>query len=215
MVDAFDMVFFALFTLDVWFKIILEGKIRGRIGKHTLFHSILWFICAAGVIYEAAVSDNFYDFVRSENVAAKIFRSLKYFRFLILLFQTPYLRDTKTFLKAIIRAVASTRHIIILWTFMVLILSIMGYCLHHDRTLVDSNGKLDLENGKPHQVSNDGLYNSLIFTLLTIYNEEWDWLMFQEYLGSGVSIVLWQIITLIIGLILVSKYFMAMLVKEL
>ena len=39
--------------------------------------------------------------------------------------------------------------------------------------------------------------------------------MFQEYLGSGVSIVLWQIFVLIIGLILISKYFMAMLVKEL
>lgn len=144
---------------------------------------------------------------------SKILRSTKYFRLLVLLFETQYFKETKTILKAIVKAIVSIKNIIVLWAFSILLLTIMGYELHHGRTKVDSDGKLDMQNGEPYQISYEGLYNSLIFTLLTVYNEEWDWLMFEQYVGSGVSIVIWQIITLIIGLILVSKYFMAMLVK--
>ena len=114
-----------------------------------------------------------------------------------------------------IRAVISTKNIIFLWGTAILILALMGYELHHGKTLVNEEGQLDLKNGKPFVVSYEGIYNSLIFTLLTVYNEEWDWLMFQQYLGSGFLIVIWQILTLLVGLVLVSKYFMAMLVKEL
>ena len=121
----------------------------------------------------------------------------------------------KKIFKAIIRAVISTKNIIFLWATVILILALMGYELHHGKTLVNEEGKLDLQNGEPFRISYEGIYNSVIFTLLTVYNEEWDWLMFQQYLGSGFMIVIWQIITLLIGLVLVSKYFMAMLVKEL
>jgi hypothetical protein len=39
--------------------------------------------------------------------------------------------------------------------------------------------------------------------------------MFQQYLGSGAMIVIWQLLSLCIGLIVMSKYFMALLMKEL
>ena len=47
----------------------------------------------------------------------------------------------------------------------------MGFHLHSDKTKVDGNGNLDLVDGKGFQVSMDSMFNSLIFTLLTFYNE--------------------------------------------
>ena len=39
--------------------------------------------------------------------------------------------------------------------------------------------------------------------------------MFEQYLGSGGLVVVWQLISIIVGLILFSTYFMALLMKEL
>jgi hypothetical protein len=39
--------------------------------------------------------------------------------------------------------------------------------------------------------------------------------MFQQYLGGGALVVVWQLISVGVGLILFSKYFMALLMKEL
>lgn len=39
--------------------------------------------------------------------------------------------------------------------------------------------------------------------------------MFQEYRGCGVLIVIWQLITLIVGMLMFSKYLMCLLAKEL
>lgn len=51
--------------------------------------------------------------------------------------------------------------------------------------------------------------------MLTFYNEEWDYLMFEQYLGGGVLVVIWQLLSITIGLVLFSKYFMALLMVEL
>lgn len=39
--------------------------------------------------------------------------------------------------------------------------------------------------------------------------------MFQQYLGSGALIIVWQLLSLVVGLVIMSKYFMALLMKEL
>ena len=39
--------------------------------------------------------------------------------------------------------------------------------------------------------------------------------MFQEYLGSGIIIVIWQLITMIVGLLIFSRYLMCLLAREL
>ena len=39
--------------------------------------------------------------------------------------------------------------------------------------------------------------------------------MFQQYLGGGVLVVIWQLLSITIGLVLFSKYFMALLMVEL
>lgn len=94
-----------------------------------------------------------------------------------------------------------------------MILSLIGYHLHHGNTLVNENGELDLANGRPNQISFENVYRSFIYTVLTVY-EDWDTLMFQEYLGSGVQIILWQIIVMIIGFIIFSKYLICILARE-
>ncbi len=91
----------------------------------------------------------------------------------------------------------------------------MGFHLHSYKTKVNAAGELDLQNGSGFQVSMDGIFDSLIFTMLTFYNEEWDFLMFQQYLGSGALVVIWQLISIVVGLMLFSKYFMALLMNEL
>ena len=58
-------------------------------------------------------------------------------------------------------------------------------------------------------------YHSLIFTLLTLYDEEWDVLMFQEYRGSGVSIIIWQSMSMVIGYIIFSGFLTCSLSREL
>ena len=99
------------------------------------------------------------------------------------------------------------------WFLLLVTFSISGYHLFHGRTLVDENGKLDLENGTPHQVSFATIYHSFVFITLTVYNEEWDYLMFQEYVGSGTLIVIWQIIILIVGMLFFSKHLLCLLAK--
>ena len=39
--------------------------------------------------------------------------------------------------------------------------------------------------------------------------------MFQQYLGGGVLVVIWQIISISVGLVLFSKYFMALFMVQL
>lgn len=38
--------------------------------------------------------------------------------------------------------------------------------------------------------------------------------MFQQYLGGGVLVVIWQLLSITIGLVLFSKYFMAELMVK-
>ena len=91
----------------------------------------------------------------------------------------------------------------------------MGFHIHTGNTLVDANGDIDLANGQPNQVSYQTFYHSLIFTILTVYDEEWDIRMFQEYLGSGIVSVVWQILSMIIGYIILSRYLTCVLSREL
>ena len=62
------------------------------------------------------------------------------------------------------------KNVILLWFLIVLIVSVMGFHLHSYKTKVDEDGNLDLANGKGFQVSMDGVFSSVIFTMLTFYN---------------------------------------------
>ena len=54
-----------------------------------------------------------------------------------------------------------------------------------------------------------------MFTLLTVYDEEWDILMFKEYVGSGITILFWQLIVMIFGYIMITRYLIGTLTSHL
>ena len=134
-------------------------------------------------------------------------RTFKYLRLFLAIMHIKHLwQDTYLLIVCVCKAVWKVKPVIIIWLIVVLIISIMGYHLHTGNTLVDANGNLDSANGQPNQVSFSTFYHSLIFTLLTLYDEEWDVLMFQEYIGSGAIIVIWQSMSMVIGYIIFSKF---------
>lgn len=89
----------------------------------------------------------------------------------------------------------------------------MGFHMFQGKIKVDSNGNLDLQNGTPRNIGFEGIVDSLIFTVFVFYNEEWDWFLFEQYLSQNAWIVIWVLILMVIGLQVLSKYFMALLMK--
>ena len=51
--------------------------------------------------------------------------------------------------------------------------------------------------------------------MLTFYNEEWDFFMFEQFLGNSYLIVVWQLLSVTFGFLLLSKYLMTLMMKEL
>lgn len=57
------------------------------------------------------------------------------------------------------------------WLIIVITFGIAGFHLHSYKTRVNtSTGQLDMENGIEFQVSFDGIFDSMIYTMLTFYN---------------------------------------------
>lgn len=113
----------------------------------------------------------------------------------------------------IVLAINRTKVLIMMWLIVILTLTIMSYELHTGKTLMNSDGELDLVNGIPNQINNSSIYHSLIFTTLTVFNEEWDMFMFEEYVGSGIEVIIWELLTMTFGYLIFSKYLVGMLTK--
>jgi hypothetical protein len=90
----------------------------------------------------------------------------------------------------------------------------MGTHMFSGLAKYDASGKVDLLNGKERPVSFEGISNSIIFTVFAFFNEEWDWFLFEQFPGCGILVVLWQILIIVIGLQILSKYFMASLMNS-
>lgn len=91
----------------------------------------------------------------------------------------------------------------------------MGYHMFQGKTKIDRMGDLDLQNGNPEEIAFEGILDSIIYTVFIFFNEEWDWFLFEQYVSQSALVVIWQLIVLVIGLQVLSKYFMALLMKEL
>ncbi len=104
---------------------------------------------------------------------------------------------------------------ITLWLLTAVIFSLNGFHLFQGKTLVNGQGNLDLKNGKPNLISFEGLGNSLVFTFFSFYNIDWDVFMYEQYLGCGFVLVVWQFFSLFVGLQLCTKFFMSILMNEL
>ena len=167
------------------------------------------------MVYEAGIANTFGEFLSAETKVAKVLRTFKYLRlFLVLICMKHLWEETYLLSVSAVKAAWKVRPIVMIWVIVVVIISIMGYHLHTAHTLLDANGDLD-PNGQPNQISFSTFYHSLIFTLLTLYDEEWDVLMFQEYRGSGVSIIIWQSMSMVIGYIIFSGFLTCSLSREL
>jgi hypothetical protein len=136
-------------------------------------------------------------------------------RIFILISSTPYFNEARIIFNSTLEAVLSVKSLINLWLLVLLIFSIMGYHMFQGKTKVDAIGDLDLENGQPHKIGFEGIIDSFIYTVFIFFNEEWDWFLFEQYVSQEFLIVIWQLIVLVIGLQVLSKYFMASLMKEL
>ena len=136
-------------------------------------------ICFIGFIYEGAVAKSFNEFVSAETTAAKVLRTFKYLRLMLIAFDKDIWEEGHKLIVCIFQAVLELRNIMLIWLIVMLTLSMMGFHLHTGNTLVDSDGNLDLTNGKPHQISFASPYHAFILTILAVYDEEWDYLMFQ------------------------------------
>lgn len=184
-----------------------------RIEHYTKLEIGIWVLCTCGVLYEAVVASNLRDFISASDLPSNLLRSFKYLRIMLALLRGTFFKETRIILESIFSSLWKIKNVIGLWFCIVLLFGIAGFHLHSYRTKIDQDGNLS-DNGKGFQISFDGIFNSIIFTMLTFYNEEWDYLMFQQYLGGGVLVVIWQLLSITIGLVLFSKYFMAELMVK-
>ena len=93
-----------------------------------------------GVIYEAAIAENFVQFLKAETVIAEIFRTFKYLKLIIIILERTYWKEGHRLLICIIRAVYKVRYVIIVWMLIMIILTLMGYHMHTGNTLINSKG---------------------------------------------------------------------------
>ena len=193
----------------------MENKQEGELKKTTIIDICIMVVCLGGVVYEGAVASSFNQFLSAGTAAAKVLRTFKYLRVMIIIFDKNVWEEGHKLVVCICQAVIEMRKIMLIWLIVMVTLAMMGFHLHTGNTLVDGNGELDRVNGQPHQVSFASPYHALIFTTLVVYDEEWDYLMFQEYVGSGILIVIWMLLLMIVGFVIFSRYLTCLLSQKL
>ena len=100
-----------------------------------------------------------------------------------------------------------------LWFLIILVFAIMGHHIDGGRVLVNEHGQVDME-GRPNRFNFGDIYHSLVFIFLDSFDEEWDYLMFREYLGVNPVIVGFQMLTMLVCYLLFSKYLVGSFANE-
>ena len=72
-----------------------------------------------------------------------------------------------------------------------------------------------MDEGRPNRFNFSDIYHSLVLILLDSFDEEWDYLMFREYLGRNPLIVGFQLIVMLICYLLCLKYLIGSYTSEL
>ena len=90
----------------------------------------------------------------------------------------------------------------------------MGHHIQGGRVLVNEEGEPDAD-GRPNRFNFEDIYHSFIFILLNSFDEEWDLLMFKEYLGANPVVVGFQIAAMLVCYLLCFKYFSGSFTNEL
>ena len=62
-------------------------------------------------------------------------------------------------------------------------------------------------DGRPNRFNFEDIYHSFIFILLDSFDEEWDLLMFKEYLGVNPVVVGFQMVAMLVCYLFFFKYY--------
>ena len=114
-----------------------------------------------------------------------------------------FFTETKAIIISTKNAVYETLPFILVYFLFVLMFSLIGFNLFSSKS------------APTKQISFNTVYESVIFVLLTFYSEEWDSNMLNEYPQNGILIVIFQLFSIFIGIIILSKYYLAILMKYL
>lgn len=163
----------------------------------------LLFLTITGVIYQILFADDFERILIPQLKIEKILRSIKYWRIVIMFLNSNLFTETKAIILCTKNAVSETLPFILVYFLFVLMFSLIGFNL------------FSLQDAPAKQISFNSVYESVIFVLLTFYNEEWDSNMLNEYPQNGILIVVFQFLSIFIGIIILSKYYLAILMKYL
>ena len=215
-VDCADVAMLCCSLCSVAASIYLECKFQDKLERVTIFDILVVLVCSVGMLYEAATADSLHTFLSAESLGVEILRCCKCWRvFTIIIRKKELFCGIYSMMWKILLAVYRVKAIMLMWFTAILALAIMNFHLLSGRVILNSQGELDLDNGSPNQFCFSDVYHSLIFTLLSVYNEEWDILMFQEYRGFNKIAVASLLVTMFFGYIIFTKYFIGSLTREL
>ena len=85
-VDCLDCFFFLATIIILIVTIFLEVKDEEELRKTTIMDIFIMGVCTVGVMYEGSIARSFSEFLIAETVAAKILRTFKYLRVMIIIF---------------------------------------------------------------------------------------------------------------------------------
>ena len=154
--------------------------------------------------------------MEAETLAADVLRTFKCLKIFLLFSERKYywkkLHDLgKVLVKTLLRVVPT----FFVWFSIILGFTIMGHHIEGGRILVNEEGEIDMEGGSPNRFNFNDIYHSLVFMLLDSVDEDWDSLMFQEYLGVNPVIVGFQMVAMFICFLLCFKYLTGSYTNEL
>ena len=215
-VDSFDMAMNCCCVLVVIVRVILEFQLGRQITKILVADVVIALICVGGIIYEAAIAQDFNQFLEAETLPANVIRTFKCFKLFVLFLERKYYwKKLHDLIMVLADSLSRVLHIFCLWLIIILVFTIVGHHIEGGRILIDSNGALDMDEGSPNRFHLNDIYHALIFILLDSFDEEWDYLMFKEYLGVNPIIVVFQMITMFICYLLFFKYLIGCYTNEL
>ena len=213
--DSADMALNLCCVVMVVIRVILELKIKERLTKIAIADVVLTLICLGGMIYEAIIASDFDEFLAAETMTGTVLRSFKCLKLILLLFERKYYwKELHDFIMVYKNTLSRVLQTFCLWLIIMLVAAIMGHHIQGGRVLVNEEGEPDAD-GRPNRFNFEDIYHSFIFILLDSFDEEWDFLMFKEYLGTNPVVVGFQMVVMLVCYLLCFKYFTGSFTNEL
>ena len=125
-------------VLMVLLRTVLELRLRGKITKIAMADVAVGLVCLSGIIYEARIAADFKEFLEAETQAAKVLRTFKCLRMLLLLLERKYYwKKLHDLIMILVDSVFKLLPIFSLWFIIILGFAIMGYHVEGGRILIN------------------------------------------------------------------------------